>query len=52
MECLDSAHRDGTLKDDVKNNLDNFIIPEPNVVAGLEHYKRSGKKVFILTNSL
>lgn len=51
MECLDKAHRDGTLKDEVKNNLDKFLIPDPECVAGLENFKRSGKKIFILTNS-
>lgn len=52
MECLDSAHRDGSLKDEVKNNLANFVVPDPESVAGLERYRKSGKSIFILTNSL
>lgn len=50
-KVLDQAHRDGSLKNVVAKNLDRFIIKDPDVVAGLERYKRHGKKVFILTNS-
>ncbi len=52
MECLDMAHRDGSLKDEVKNNLSNFIVCDPESIAGLERYKKSGKSIFILTNSM
>lgn len=48
---LDRAHRDGSLKDRVRQNLDQFLIKDPDVVAGLERYKRHGKKLFIVTNS-
>lgn len=51
LYVLDEAHRDGSLKDVVKENLDKFIIKEPSVVAGLEKFKRHGKKIFVLTNS-
>lgn len=50
-ECLDEAHRDGTLKDEVKKNLGVYIIKDPDVVRGLERFKRHGKKLFLLTNS-
>jgi HAD superfamily 5'-nucleotidase-like hydrolase len=48
---LDRAHRDGTLKSAVRKNLDNFIIKDPEAVAGLERYKKHGKKLFVVTNS-
>ncbi|MCB0415164.1 MAG: HAD-IG family 5'-nucleotidase [Bdellovibrionales bacterium] len=48
---LDRAHRDGTIKDEVKNNLEEYIIPDKELVLGLERYKRHGKKIFVLTNS-
>jgi HAD superfamily 5'-nucleotidase-like hydrolase len=50
-ECLDRAHRDGSLKDQVRAHLDDFIIKDPDTVAGLERFVKHGKKVFVLTNS-
>lgn len=51
MSAVDAAHRDGTLKDIVRGNLDKYIIKDEAVVHGLERYKRHGKKLFVLTNS-
>ena len=51
LKALDEAHRDGSIKEIVAKNLDKFIIKEPDVVAGLEKFKRHGKKIFIVTNS-
>lgn len=48
---LDQAHRDGSLKDRVRENLEHFIIIDAEIVAGLERYKTHGKKLFVLTNS-
>lgn len=48
---LDRAHRDGSLKDRVRQNLDQFIIKDPDAVVGLERYKKHGKKLFVVTNS-
>lgn len=49
--CLDKAHRDGSLKDVVAQNLDDYILKDESVVRCLERYKAHGKKVFIVTNS-
>lgn len=49
--CLDEAHRDGSIKDDVRKNIDNFIYKSPETVQNLEKFKRHGKKIFIITNS-
>ncbi|MGE5087082.1 MAG: HAD-IG family 5'-nucleotidase, partial [Bacillota bacterium] len=51
LDALDEAHRDGSLKDVVKQNLDHYIIKDPDLVAGLEKFRRHGKKIFVLTNS-
>lgn len=51
LDALDEAHRDGTLKSEVKKNLDQYIIKDPELVTGLEKHKRHGKKIFVLTNS-
>jgi HAD superfamily 5'-nucleotidase-like hydrolase len=48
---LDRAHRDGTLKNEVRKNLDQYILKDANAVAGLERYKKHGKKLFLVTNS-
>lgn len=50
-QALDRAHRDGSLKDQVKENLSDFIIKDPECVKGLERFKIHGKKLFVLTNS-
>lgn len=51
LMALDEAHRDGSLKDVVKQDLARFIIKDPELVAGLEKFKQHGKKIFIVTNS-
>ena len=50
-EVLDRAHRDGSLKDQVRARLDDFIIKDPETVHGLERFVKHGKKIFVLTNS-
>jgi HAD superfamily 5'-nucleotidase-like hydrolase len=49
--ALDESHRDGSLKDEVRKNLAQYIIKDESVVRGLEKYKKHGKKIFVLTNS-
>lgn len=51
LYSLDEAHRDGSLKEEVKKNLEKYIIKDPTVVEGLEKFKNHGKKIFVLTNS-
>lgn len=50
-EVLDLAHSDGTLKDQVRERLDDFIIQDPKVAEVLERFKRYGKKLWVITNS-
>lgn len=49
--CLDSMHKDGSLKAIVTRDLDKYIIKDPVVVEGLLRYKKHGKKIFVVTNS-
>lgn len=51
LDVLDEAHRDGSLKNEVRKNLAHYIIKDENVVRGLEKYKKHGKKIFVVTNS-
>ncbi len=48
---LDLGHRDGSIKNVVRANVDRFVLKDPETIQGLEKFKRHGKKVFILTNS-
>lgn len=49
--CLDEGHKDGSIKSVVVKDLSKYIIKNEAIVAGLERYKKHGKKLFILTNS-
>jgi len=48
---LDSAHRDGTLKNAVALDLNHYIRRDPESVRLLERYLKHDKKLFVLTNS-
>ena len=50
--CVDLCHRDGAIKDRVKEDPGRFVVKDPNLVPMLASYKRAGMKVFLLTNSL
>lgn len=49
--AVDIAHRDGTLKEIVKNNLEKYIIIDEKMIETLERYKAYGKRLWIITNS-
>lgn len=51
LDAVDIAHRDGSLKEEVKANLDKYIIKDAEVVEALERFKKYGKKLWIITNS-
>ncbi len=50
-EMIDEAHRDGSLKSVITSDLDRYIRFDPELRIVLEEFRRSGKKVFLLTNS-
>lgn len=50
--AIDEAHRDDTLKSVIKADLASFIIKDPLLGETLHKFRSSGKKLFLLTNSL
>jgi HAD superfamily 5'-nucleotidase-like hydrolase len=50
-EAIDICHSDGTLKDEVRNNISKYIIQDEELVLLLERYKKYGKKLLVITNS-
>jgi 5'-nucleotidase len=50
--AIDEAHRDDTLKSVIKADPAKFIIKDPLLGETLHKFRSSGKKLFLLTNSL
>ncbi len=51
LKSMDNVHSHGFLKKQVSQNLDRFIIKEPELILQLQSFAECGKKLFILTNS-
>jgi HAD superfamily 5'-nucleotidase-like hydrolase len=51
LEALDTSHRDGSLKGQVRKNVKKYIIQDPEIVDSLERFKKHGKKLWVITNS-
>lgn len=51
LEIIDLIHRDNSLKSRVIEQMDHFIIRDQKIPQVLEKLKRSGKRLFIVTNS-
>ena len=50
--AIDEAHRDDTLKSVIKADLPSYIVKDPLLGETLHKFRSSGKKLFVLTNSL
>jgi HAD superfamily 5'-nucleotidase-like hydrolase len=50
--AIDEAHRDDTLKTVIKANLPAYIVKDSLLGETLHKFRSSGKKLFLLTNSL
>ncbi len=50
-ECIDEAHRDGTILDAVLGDLPRFVRRDPDLALTLHKLRSAGKKLFLLTNS-
>ena len=50
-ECIDMAHRDGSIKKIIAARLEDFVEPDPALAETLHRFRSSGRKVFLLTNS-
>jgi 5'-nucleotidase len=51
-ESIDEAHRDDSLKSIIRADLGRFIEVDPLLAATLHKLRSSGKRLFLLTNSL
>jgi 5'-nucleotidase len=49
---IDEAHRDDTLKNVIKAEMPGYVIKDPKLAETLHKLRSSGKKLFLLTNSL
>jgi HAD superfamily 5'-nucleotidase-like hydrolase len=49
---IDEVHRDGSLKSHIQNRVGDFIHKDPELGPALHKLRSSGKKLFLLTNSL
>lgn len=50
-ECIDEAHRDGTILDTMAADLPTYVHKDPKLAATLHKFRSAGKKLFVLTNS-
>ncbi len=51
-ECIDEAHRDDSLKSVIRADIGKYIVADPDLPATLHKLRSSGKRLFLLTNSL
>jgi HAD superfamily 5'-nucleotidase-like hydrolase len=50
-ECIDEAHRDGSIKDIIKKSPQTYIDRDPDLPRTLHKLRSAGKRLFLLTNS-
>ncbi|MBV8801987.1 MAG: HAD-IG family 5'-nucleotidase [Gammaproteobacteria bacterium] len=51
LDNVNKIHEDGSLKEHIAKNLEQYVIQDKAVVEGLKKYIHFGKKIFLLTNS-
>ena len=50
-ECIDLAHRDGSIKALVAADMPTYVARDPGLAEALHRFRSSGKRLFLLTNS-
>jgi len=50
-ECIDEAHRDGTIVDRVLEDPGRYVHRDPMLAQTLHKFRSAGKRLFLLTNS-
>jgi 5'-nucleotidase len=50
-ECIDEAHRDGTILETVAADFPRFVMKDHDLAPTLHKLRSAGKKLFVLTNS-
>ncbi len=51
LEMVDKVHADGSLKKQITENLQQFVIQDEVLVHAMERFIKYGKRLFIVTNS-
>lgn len=51
-EAIDLVHRDNSLKRNIRHSISHYIFKDPELGPALHKLRSSGKKIFLLTNSL
>ncbi len=51
-ESIDTVHRDGSLKAEVKKELGRYVLRDTDLGPALHRLRSGGKRLFLLTNSL
>ncbi len=51
LYSVDKIHADGSLKSYICKNIEEYVLLDNKLVAGLLNYKKFNKKLFVLTNS-
>jgi HAD superfamily 5'-nucleotidase-like hydrolase len=51
-DSIDLIHRDDSLKSEILSDLPRYIIRDPDLASTLHRMRSSGKKLFLMTNSL
>lgn len=49
--CIDEAHRDGSIKQNVFQHPGKYIDEDPNLALTLHKFRVAGKQLFLMTNS-
>lgn len=49
--CIDLAHRDGSIKQEIMADTERYIARDPDLAMTLHKFRSAGKKLFLLTNS-
>jgi len=50
-ECIDAAHQDGSILDEVVKEPSRYVVRDPELGPTLHKLRSSGKRTFLLTNS-
>jgi 5'-nucleotidase len=50
-ECIDEAHRDGTILDTITSDLPRYVNKDKDLAACLHKLRSGGKRLFLVTNS-
>ncbi len=49
--CIDTVHRDGSLKGEISKNVNKYVFKDPKLPLALDKFRDKDKKLFLLTNS-